>query len=57
MTKTYVAPSRGGKVNVAFWTTDERRRKLKMLAAETGKSMAEILEPLIDRELAKREKR
>lgn len=44
-------------MNVAFWTTDERRRKLKMLAAETGKSMAEILEPLIDRELAKREKR
>jgi hypothetical protein len=49
---TYTAPSRTGKVNIAIWTEPERRLDLKMMAVKTGRSIQEIIETAIDRELA-----
>ncbi|MEQ8823820.1 MAG: hypothetical protein RIC14_05555 [Filomicrobium sp.] len=52
----YTAPSRKGKVNLAVWTDPERRQALKVAAAQTGKSVQEIVEDAIDRELKRLQK-
>jgi hypothetical protein len=53
----YVAPSRDGKINLAIWTDPERRQRLKRAALECGKSVQEIVEGAIDRELARLERK
>jgi predicted transcriptional regulator len=45
-----------GKVAITVWTDDDRRRRLRVLAAETGRSIQEIVEEALDRELARTEK-
>lgn len=55
--ETYVAPSRAGKVNLAIWTDPERRQRLKVLAAMSGESAAEIIERALDREMDRMEKK
>jgi len=54
--ETSPAPSRLGKVAITVWTDDDRRRRLRVLAAETGRSIQEIVEEALDRELARTEK-
>ena len=47
--RKYVAPSRQGKVNIGIWTTPERRNALKVKAAQTGKTVQELVEQAIDK--------
>lgn len=54
-TKPYMPPSREGKVNLAIWTDPARRRRIKIMAARTGRPIVEIIESAIDRELAQLE--
>lgn len=53
----YTAPSRKGKVNLAIWTDPDRRKALKQLALDSGKSVQEIVEDAIDRALSRRHDR
>ena len=54
--EAYIAPSREGKVNLAVWTSPERRQRLKVAAALSDQSLVEIIERAIDRELDRMEK-
>lgn len=40
------------RVNFSIWTDPERRMDLKMMAVKTGRSIQEIIETAIDRELS-----
>lgn len=53
----YVAPSRADKVNLAIWTSAERRLALKRRALEMGCTVQEFVEAAIDEKLAKSIKR
>jgi predicted transcriptional regulator len=55
--ETTPPPSRLGKVSITIWTDDDRRRRLRVLAAETGRSIQEIVEEALDRELARGRKK
>lgn len=52
--RKYTPPSREGKVNIGIWTTPERRHALKVKAAQTGKTVQELVEDAIDRVVGKR---
>jgi plasmid stability protein len=54
--ETTPPPSRLGKVSITVWTDDDRRRRLRVQAAETGRSIQELVEEALDEKLAKMEK-
>jgi plasmid stability protein len=54
--ETPLPPSRVGKVSLTIWTDDDRRRRLRVQAAETGRSIQELVEEALDEKLAKMEK-
>lgn len=49
--RTYVAPSRVGKVAITVYVSPERRQELKIMAAQNVTSIQDIIDAAIEKEV------